>query len=448
MPLPRRIAAVLLTLLLGAACAAGASPAWADTRGTDVVCGKTVEERGLTAEELPDITAPRAIVVDRDGTVYFERNADEQSKIASITKVMTAIVALENASLTDTVTVDHAAATVGESTSDLKEGDTLAMEQALRALLIPSGNDAAMAIAATVGPMIDPETDDALATFVAAMNAKSQELGLQAVFTNPHGLDFNGWEGDMHASARDVATMFAYAMRNDDFRALTASDDNKITVTDKDGEKREIEMVERNLILGQDGNIGGKTGGTYEALQCFVGAFSIDGNELYTVVLGCETGEERFDDTLALSRWYYANKVTIPVTDTDKRTVEGGPLIARVAHTDWTDKTVDVTLAEPDATMTLFIPQGPLEQEISCSDVSGSVHEGDELGTLTVTQDGTELAQVALVAAEDVEEPSPIEWLLVQFDRFVRMIEGKPASAESEIIATAPAPEPQTATGE
>ena len=76
-------------------------------------------------------------MVGKDGTVYYERAADEQVKIASITKVMTAIVALDNAPLDTTITVDHAAATVGLSSADLKEGDTMTLETALRALLIP-----------------------------------------------------------------------------------------------------------------------------------------------------------------------------------------------------------------------------------------------------------------------------------------------------------------------
>ncbi len=132
---------------------------------TDIVCGVTAEERGLADAELPDIEAAQAIVMDPNGTVYFERDADTQTKIASITKVMTAIVALENADLSTTITVDHAAATVGESTAHLQEGDTLTLETALRALLIPSGNDAAMAIATTVGAIIDPASTDPYATF-------------------------------------------------------------------------------------------------------------------------------------------------------------------------------------------------------------------------------------------------------------------------------------------
>lgn len=187
----RRALAAFCTLLLFAGslmlCPA---PAYAKVQTSDIVCGETAQERGLAESDLPDISAEHAMVIDAEGTVYFERDADEQVRIASLTKLMTAIVALENAELTDTITVDHAAATIGESTANLREGDTLTLETALRGLLIPSGNDAAMAIATSVGAIIDPSSDDPYATFVDAMNKKAEELGLDAVFANPHGLDF------------------------------------------------------------------------------------------------------------------------------------------------------------------------------------------------------------------------------------------------------------------
>lgn len=104
---------------------------------TDNVCGKTADERGITAENLPDIDATNALVMGKDGTVYYGRDADEQVKIASITKVMTAILTVENCKMDEKVTVSNAAATVGNSTAGLLEGDELTVEQALRGLMIP-----------------------------------------------------------------------------------------------------------------------------------------------------------------------------------------------------------------------------------------------------------------------------------------------------------------------
>lgn len=416
-------------------------PASASQPDTDIVLGVAESERADDPADRPDIEARCAIVVGADGTVYFERNADEQVKIASITKVMTAIVALENADLDDEVTVDHAAATVGQSSADLREGDVLTMEEALRALLVPSGNDAAMAIASAVGAMIDPESEDPYGTFIEAMNDKSAELGMESAFTNPHGLDFDGWEADMHSSARDVATMFAYAMENDDFRVLTSTTDNVITVTGADGAERDITMVERNTILGRDGNIGGKTGGTYEALQCFVGAFSREaGGEVYTVTLGSDGDEQRFADTLELANWYYDHVVAYPLVTSERTAPDGSALAARVPHAAWTDKTVDATVADPMGTAAVFSLAGPVERSVEAAVLEGDVSAGDDVGDLVLTQDGREVARVDLVAAEDVAAPDPLSWLLVQLDRLVRAVTGEPRTAPAETVGPAPDP--------
>ena len=404
--MPRLLAVLSLAccVLLGTPALAGA-----ETRMTDIVCGVTAEERGLADADLPDIEAAQAIVMDPNGTVYFERDADTQTKIASITKVMTAIVALENADLSTTITVDHAAATVGESTAHLQEGDTLTLETALRALLIPSGNDAAMAIATTVGAIIDPASTDPYATFIQAMNDKAAELGMDATFTNPHGLDFGDWVGDMHASARDVVTMFSYAMKNDTFREIDGSGDNTITVTGADGTEREVTFKVRNDILGQEGNVGGKTGTTYDAGTCFVGTFQRDGKEVYVVVLGCSDNDSRFSNTLTLANWYYEHLKTVPLFESSKLTPAS-----------------------------YFDLEGDISLKVDTVDFSGDVQRGDHAGTLALCQGETELASVELVAAEEVRAPSPLEWLLVQFDRFTRFFTGEPGAAETEVIATTP----------
>ena len=436
-----RLSALMAALLCALCITAMPAPALADQPDTDIICGTAESERQDAAADRPDISAPHAIVVGKGGTVYYERAADDQTKIASITKVMTAVVALDNAPLDTTITVDHAAATVGQSTADLKEGDTMTLETALRALLIPSGNDAGMAIARTVGAIIDPSSDDPYGVFVDAMNKKAQELGMGSKFTNPHGLDFDGWEADMHSSARDVATMFSYAMRNEDFRAITASTNNVAHVTGADGTERDITMIERNKILGTNGNIGGKTGGTYDALSCFVGAFSReDGGEIYTVVLGCADDDVRFADTLTLANLYYDHIVDYPAIASDKTATNGQPLVARAADSDWTDKTIDVTAKDPAQTAQIFSLAGDVEQKLDLKTLSGNIKSGDDAGTLILVQDGHTIATVKLVCAQDQAAPNPLEWCLIQLDRLFRLVTGQPQQAESSLVATAPSP--------
>lgn len=436
----RRAFALATALLLGLALGLPA-PAATETRSSDIVLGETAEERGIDAAELPDVSAPRAIVVSQDGTTYYERDADTPVRIASITKVMTAIVALDNAELTDTITVDHAAATVGEASAHLLEGDTMTLETALTALIVASGNDAAMAIASSVGALIDPQSDNPYQTFIDAMNDKAAELGMtNSLFENPHGLDFNGWEGNLHSTARDVAIMFAYGMKNEAFRAIVSSTATSITVTAADGTQRSCALDVHNRILGQEGNIGGKTGTTYESLSCFVGAFSQEtGGEIYTVVLGAADDTARFADTLALSNWYYGHIATVPLANTP---VSSGdmPVIAQAACSDWTDKTVGVTLEDPTQTATVFSLAGALEQHIEVQSLGGSVERGQEVGTITFTQGDEVVAEATLVAAADQPGPSVFEWFMVQFDRLVRFFQGQAGEAETVVLNEAPDP--------
>lgn len=428
-------AAAALTLCVSLAAPAAAL---ADVRDTDAICGKTQAENAQAAEDRPDIVATAAIVVGQDGTVYFERDADAELKIASLTKVMTAILALENAQPDDAVAVDKRAATVGQSTADLKEGDKLPLSEALKALMMPSGNDAAMAIATTVGAKIDPQSEDPYQAFIDAMNTKAAELGMNhTVFANPHGLDFDGWEGDFHSSARDVAIMFAHAMENEAFRAIIADPDNHITVTGADGSERTIDLKQRNEILGQDGNIGGKTGGTYIALSNFAGAFNRDaGGEIYTVVLGSETSDTRWQDTRTLANWYYDHVVSYPIASSRRQavTMEGTPLVGRAAHDDWTDKTVDVTVENPDQVAILFSLAGNLDASLEIDRLRGDVKSGDAAGELVLTQGDREIARTQLVAAENLSAPEGIDWLLVQFDRLVRGVLGENSTAETQEV--------------
>lgn len=439
--LGRSLTTVLALSALAAGTLALPSPVYAEARTSDIVLGKTAEERGIDASELPDLVCPHAILMTQDGTVYFERDADAPIRIASTTKVMTALLALENCELTDIVTVDHAAATVGESNVKLQEGDTLTMEEALTGLMVHSGNDAAMVIATTVGARIDPSSSNPFQTFVDAMNKRAEELGCtDTLFENPHGLDFNGWEGDLHSTARDIVTIYATAMKNDDFRRLSNSDRTDMHVTSADGTERTVELTVRNEIRGQQGNIGGKTGSTYEAKRCFVGAFSREkGGEVYVAVFGDETSEERFGDTFALANWYYDHLAEVPLAHTEK-TYGKVPIVGEAVCLNWTDKTVRVTSDDPEASATVFSLAGPLEQNVELKDFAGAVKRGADAGTLTLTQGDDTLGELKLVTAESVGGTTPLEWVMVQFDRLVRIFTGEGAHADSVVYCEAPDP--------
>ncbi|MGE9973977.1 D-alanyl-D-alanine carboxypeptidase family protein [Collinsella sp. SGI.178] len=439
-PLVKRSAQLTVGLACAVALVAGIpSVAGAQVLTTDNICGKAADARGIAAEDLPDIDASNAFVMGKNGTVYYARSADEQVKIASITKVMTAILAVENCKMDEKITVSNVAAAVGNSTAGLLEGDELTVEQALRGLMIPSGNDAAIALAEHVGKKLDPKTKDAVATFVKAMNERAKKLGCTGtLFENPHGLDFDEWAGDMHSTAHDVALMMQEAMKDDTIREVMAIKDPWIEVTGADGSDHSHSMDTHNVLLDQDGNIGGKTGTTDDAGYCFASAYNRDGDEIYTVVLNSSTTDQRFADTATLASWYYDHKVTVEIANTQKKTANGNPLMARVSQTDWTDKTIDATLADPTAQATVFSLAGEVTEKVSYDDLSGTVHVGDKVGSVTLKQDGTKIAVMDLVADEEGTGPNPIEWLLVKLDRLGRRIDNRPLTAESETVAKAP----------
>jgi D-alanyl-D-alanine carboxypeptidase (penicillin-binding protein 5/6) len=150
----------------------------------------------------PQIAAASWYLVGPDGSVLARRDAGRARAVASITKVMTALVVLENARLDDVVQISPRAASVGESTVNLRAGEELTVGQLVRAMLIPSANDAAEALALHVG-------DGSIERFVDLMNAKARELGLSDThFENPHGLD----EAGHVSSARDATALVRFAL--------------------------------------------------------------------------------------------------------------------------------------------------------------------------------------------------------------------------------------------
>ncbi|MCI2241911.1 D-alanyl-D-alanine carboxypeptidase family protein [Adlercreutzia faecimuris] len=441
-------AACALALAVALACAPLAAPgvAWADVRKTDLVMGTSVEQRGLPAALCPNVAADYAALLSSDGTLYFERDADAQVRIASITKVMTAIVALDSGAPLDTpVTVSARAAQVGESSAGLLAGDTMTLESALKGLMIPSGNDAAIAIAETLGPLLGPGEPEA--AFVAAMNAKAAELGMEgALFANPHGLDNGSHAADMHCSARDVATMCSYAMKSETFRSIVAMDEATIPVTRADGTPATVTLKSTDKLIGvYEGACGIKTGYTEAAGQSFAGACERGGEYLYAIVLHSTSENQRFDDAEALYNWVYGNRVSYPLAHSDRTVamdVDGAPaevpVVAEVSLGAWLDKTVPATFADPDAAVEVFAPDGNVSQSFELFDVNGAVSAGDTLGRATFYQANEVVAVIDVVAAADAAAPGFFEGVGIWWDRLWRGLAGEPTAAESVIINDTP----------
>ncbi len=447
----RALACVLVFVLACTPVLGWPAAAHADVRKADTVYGDTVDARGLAVAQCPNIDAERAIVVDADGTVYFERNADETANIASVTKIMTAAVTLDAVdaglvSLDTKVTVSADAAEVGESSAGLQEGDVMTLETALKALLVPSGNDGAIALAETVGAALQTSGQasgsSAVDAFVAQMNATAAKVGCtNTVYENPHGLDFDQYAGNLHSTAADQAKVVAYAMRNQTFRSIVGGGSTTITVT-RSGAAADVFLETTDGFFDiNDNAIGVKTGYTEKAGACFAGAVNKDGEELYAIVLDSSSESQRFFDADELCEWVFDHKQTYQLAHSDQSAQMNGasvPLVAQVAHSDWIDRTIPATFADPAAAVEVFDLNGNVSQSVTFDNVSGDVHAGDKVGTVTFKQRNQVVATQDLVACKDVPAPSVFESIGIAFDRFMRGFSGADTVATSQLLNTTP----------
>lgn len=209
------------------------------------------------------------------GRVLEEKNKNDRLAMASTTKIMTALVTCKNTENFDEVVTIHDNAVGIEGTSMyLRKGEKLTVKELLFGLMLPSGNDAAMALAYHIGGSEEK--------FVKMMNAQASELGLENThFTNPHGLDADGH----YTSAFDLALITAEGMKNDMFREIIATKNVRVTGSKKN-EPRLLSNKNR-LLKTLDGCTGVKTGFTDNAGRCFVCSCTRDGMTLISVVLNC-----------------------------------------------------------------------------------------------------------------------------------------------------------------
>ncbi len=438
-----RVTALALALLL--LCAAPCV-AFADVRLADTVLGESVEARGLSVAQCPSIDAQFAYVMDTDGTVYFQRNSDVETQIASITKVMTAIVALEHSTNDSLVTVSSSAASIGESTAALREGDVLTMDQALIAMMVPSGNDAALAIAETLGALWATPGQSAVEAFAAKMNEKAADLGMvNSAFENSHGLDFDAYEGDITSTAHDAALMCAYAMQNEQFRSIVSQSVASVSLT-RDGELITLELESTDLMLEDyEGACGIKTGFTALAGPSFAGACERNGKTLIAVVLNSSSEYQRFYDCENLFDWVFAHEKTYTLANSSESTTmsKNGqestvPLMAYVSHQSWPDKTIAATIENPDQTVRIFDLQGNVSQEVVFDKITEDVRVGDKLGTLTFKQHNNVIATVKIVSCEDVAAPNMFEGIGIWFERLFAGFSGEKTVADSVLINKTP----------
>jgi serine-type D-Ala-D-Ala carboxypeptidase (penicillin-binding protein 5/6) len=339
---------------------------------------------GPTAAATPDVDAPAYVVMNgATQEVLLARNAHDRLPVASITKLMTALLTVANARPNDVVVVDSEAAGVTGSTIGLRAGERLRVRELLAASLIQSANDSAVAL----GEYIEARTGE---PFAELMNSRAQSLGLEdSRFVRPDGLDVAG----QYSSALDVTKLGLVAMREPLIRALVRQESATIS-----GGRR---LNTWNDLLGEfPGVFGVKTGHTSVAGWSQVAAARGNGVTIYATVLGSPSRSVRNADLEELLGWGMSRYAVVPLAP-------AGRVYGRVDVT-YGEEAVPVVAARP-LRRAVRIGRPLVQRLVLPSQVELPVRRGDVLGELRVYERNRLLGRAPLVAAEDRDAPSTVE---------------------------------------
>jgi serine-type D-Ala-D-Ala carboxypeptidase (penicillin-binding protein 5/6) len=347
----------------------------------------------------PSLNCEAAILMDAaTGRVIYARNADERRSIASTTKIMTGLLAIETLPLDKTVTVSQRAADVGESEMWLEPGEVRTVEELLYGLFVKSGNDAAMALAEACSGTVEK--------FAAKMNAKAAELGLKNThFMNPHGLEAAGH----YSSARDMANLARYAMQDAEFRKLVST---KVINLPWPGHPGGRTFTNYNTLLPKVSWVNGvKTGYTTEAGWCLIGSATKNGVTLVSSVMGDVLRDDVDPDTLALFNFGFAKYKDVTLGEKGVKMAEVGvPYYYGQTMPLVTDGVVRRSMFVDDATTTaVTVTEG----------ITLPVGPGTIMGKVVYKVAGKPVGEVNLITTKAFAKPTLGIKFAYYWDRFV-----------------------------
>ena len=357
----------------------------------------------------PKVYSEAALLIDSNtGKILFSKNENEKKYPASTTKILTAILAIENCNLDDVVTVDYDSimqVPAGYTVAALQVGEQLTVKQLLQVMLIHSANDAANVLAKHVGGSME--------SFESMMNSKLSEIGCEnSHFTNPSGKHDN----NHYTTAVDLAKIMNYCIKNDTFKEISSSKYCIIPATNKYEERM---YTNSNELLVKDTReissnyyypyvIAGKTGYTAEAKNCLVSVAKKDDLQLICVVLGGVRTDDglsaRFVDSKNLFEYGYNNFILKKIRDT-------GSIAKQIEVPKATKDTKDLDLITTNEIIAL-INQNNLDKEfepeiILNDNIEAPITEGDTIGKLTYNIEGIEYT-TNLVASHSVKKDNSL----------------------------------------
>ena len=355
------------------------------------------------------LESPSAILVEAtSGQVLFEKNSHEKRPPASVTKVMTLLLAFEaieqgRIKLTDEVVTSPEAASLGGTQIWLETGERMKVSDLLQAVAVASANDASQALGEYVGGSAEG--------FVELMNRRAQELGMKDThFANPHGLDQEGH----YTSAYDLALLSQAAVRYPELLKLTAVYDTTVNLGNRG---KPVRLTNRNrLVRFYDGADGLKTGMTDTAKYCIVATARRGASRFIAVIMAAPTPTVRQTEITKLLNLGFASYTSVPLVKAGEpvgqpvRVVRG--TLDRVVATVPQDFGVAVRKGQEKKVKT---------QVVLPPSVQAPLDKGGRVGDLVVTLDGKELARTPLVAAEEVPRATLLRTLWMTFTRLIRL---------------------------
>lgn len=376
----------------------------ADASGEDGTASGLLNADGEAAEEVDGLllAAESAVLINaKTGQILYEKNKDAQLFPASTTKVMTALLALENKQLDEVVTISHDASFTEGSRIYLLEGEQMTIEQLLYAMMLESANDAAIALAEAVGGSVS--------AFADMMNARAAELGAK----NTHFETPNGLPNEAHVtSAYDLALIAQEAMKNETFRKIVSTESYNIPPTELQPETRYLHNTNKLLVSTSkvyvdgvkreckyEGILGIKTGYTKAAQSCLVAGAQRDGMEIIGVILR-STPDSQYPDMIKLLDHGFAKYKAVKL-------LSAGDVVGSVSVQ--SGSSGSVKLMVDDDIYVSVLKDGSEDQsdikaeyKIDAEELTAPVEMGTAAGTVTVMLDGKELGEYKVYTAGKV----------------------------------------------